>query len=285
MARNTITKKILCASLALTSAFASMAMMTACETSHPEVSMKLSFNGKTYTLEYELYRKLTPATAAHFLELVEANYYDGLCVHDYTASSWGMGGYEYDATKTEEGGLVYRDYFTEVKKISNFPISVYTDQNKSAATYTLYGEFKGNDFKTKNGSVSNGFGALTMYYTDKGTNAPKVWTVRQSDGQLAPKEYGMNSATSMFTMNVSSSTSAYNDRCTFATLKDGSVDDLQALQSAIASYIEDYSEDETFAPETEVTINEGDPFVSSGMDDFNVPEKPIVIEEMKVIKW
>ena len=283
MARKQSIKRIFCATLALTSAFASAAMMIACETSHPEVSMELEFNGKSYTLEYELYRKLTPATASHFLELVEANYYDGLCVHDYTSSSWGMGGYSYDETKTDEGGLVYKDYFTAVKSISKMPIRVWKDANKSESTYTLYGEFSKNNFKVTHDKNLNGFGALTMYYTTK-SDLYDVWCEKH-DGLLAKNPYNYNSATSMFTMNVSTSTTKYDNRCTFATLKEDSVDDLEALKAAVADYIEDFSEEEDFAPEVEVSINENDPFVGSGFDDFNVPVKPIVIKEMKVIKW
>ena len=54
----TITKKILCGVLALTASFGALATMTGCETSYPEVEIQLEFNGKAYTLEYKLYRKL-----------------------------------------------------------------------------------------------------------------------------------------------------------------------------------------------------------------------------------
>ena len=97
MAKN-IMKKTLCLALAVSSACVSLATMTACETSHPKVEMVLEFNNQTYTLEYNLNRKLTPATARHFLELVDAKFYDGLCVHDYQtsnnqASNWYTGVY------------------------------------------------------------------------------------------------------------------------------------------------------------------------------------------------
>ena len=87
MLRNKPLKKIMCAALAGVSVFASVAMFSSCTTSHPEVEMKLSFNDKSYTLQYKLYRKIAPSTVQHFLELVENGYYDGLCIHNYDAGT------------------------------------------------------------------------------------------------------------------------------------------------------------------------------------------------------
>ena len=64
------TKKILSGILALT-AFGCVATMTACETSRPEVQITLSFQGEEYELDYTLYRKIAPATVAHFLALAD----------------------------------------------------------------------------------------------------------------------------------------------------------------------------------------------------------------------
>lgn len=69
MLRNSF-KKLMSAALIGVSVFASATLFSACTTSHPEVEMKLSFNDKTYTLEYKLYRKIAPSTVQHFLELV-----------------------------------------------------------------------------------------------------------------------------------------------------------------------------------------------------------------------
>ena len=60
-------KKITCGILAAVSVFGCAATLTACETSHPEVEMKVEFNGETYTLDYKLYRELAPQTVKHFL--------------------------------------------------------------------------------------------------------------------------------------------------------------------------------------------------------------------------
>ena len=81
-------KKITCGILAAVSVFGCAATLTACETSHPEVEMKVEFNGETYTLDYKLYRELAPQTVKHFLWLADNGYYDGLCVHDYSQNDY-----------------------------------------------------------------------------------------------------------------------------------------------------------------------------------------------------
>ena len=285
MARNMM-KKILCLSLAAASTFASVAMLTACETSHPEVSMTLSFDGEDYELTYKLYRKLTPATATHFLELVDGGYYDGLCVHDYQDSIWYTGGYSFDSAKEDEGGLVFKSYATEAAKL-NLTSTVWLDYGRTETTYTLYGEFSANGFKVENGSVKNSFGALTTRYTDKGSMKEEpVWVVRSSDGETTSKDYGYNSATSLFSISLSTSASTATNYCTFATLKDDkSVDALEDLQAAIKAHIDSLGDASDFAPSVSVTINEEDEYVSSSEVSYSVPVEPIVIKKMTVKKW
>jgi cyclophilin family peptidyl-prolyl cis-trans isomerase len=283
MAKNMI-KKTLCLALATVSACASLVTMTACETSHPEVAMTLSFNGKTYQLDYNLNRKLTPATVKHFLALVEAGFYNGLCVHDYQTSNWYTGAYEY---KEDTSKLVYRPYLDAVKKIDekgNFSHTVWEDMGESKALYTLYGEFKSNSFEVQNGKVSNGFGSLTMRYTDKADVADTlVWVKRAND--TVWKDYGYNSATSMFSINVSTTSTSLNDYCTFAELDDGSVETLEDLKAAITNYIGEQNEDAEFTVETEAVINAEDAYMHEDEVFFNTPVKPIVIETITVTKW
>ena len=288
MARNMM-KKLLCLGLAATSTFASATMLSACEieTSHPEVSMTLSFDGEDYELTYKLYRKLTPATVTHFLELVEGEYYNGLCIHDYQDSAWYAGVYEYDATKEDEGGLVYKSYLTAAKAL-NLTSTVWKDAEKKESTYTLYGEFSGNNFRVENGKVQNGFGALTMRYTDKGAakDEETVFVAKASDGMLTPKRYDYNSATSMFSIATATSAANLTTYCTFAVLKDEkSVTKLEDLQAAVKAYIEELGDVSDFAPSVYVTINEEDDFVGSSEKSYAVPVEPIVIKEMKVKKW
>ena len=284
MAKN-IMKKTLCLAIAVTSACASLATMTACETSHPKVEMVLEFNDQTYTLEYNLNRKLTPATARHFLELVDAKFYDGLCIHDYQATSWYTGVYEY---KEENSSLVYRSYLDAVKKIEekgSFVPTVWNAENKTDPTYTLYGEFKANNFKVENGSITNGFGALTMRYTDKGDFADtRVWGQRSDGKGVDPKDYGYNSATSMFSINLSTVSTPINDYCTFAELDEDSVKVLENLKKAISNYVGDGNAD-NFVVETEALINEEDTYAHVNEVFYKTPVKPIKIASMTVTKW
>ena len=285
MTRNKITKKILCTALAVTSAFASLATLTACETSNPEVKMTVTFNGKDYELNYKLFRKLAPTTTTHFLELVDAGYYNGLCVHDYSSTEWETGAYTYDATKTDNGGLVYKDYFA-IAPTLNLTQTVWKDEERKTPTYTVYGEFSKNKFEVENGKVVNGFGALTMRYTDKGDHADtQAWVKLSDESGYTWKDYGYNSATSMFSINVSTTSTTLSDYCTFAELDEDSVEVLEDLKAAIADYIGDQSEDENFTVETEAVINAEDVYAHEDEVFFNTPVKPIKIETITVEKW
>ncbi|MBR2341249.1 MAG: peptidylprolyl isomerase [Clostridia bacterium] len=285
MAKNMM-KKTICLAIAVASACASLATMTACETSKPKVEMVLEFNEKTYTLEYNLNRNLTPTTARHFLELVDGKFYNGLCIHDYQTAAWYTGVYEY---KEDTNSLVYRSYLDAVKKLEEkglFTPTVWNDEQKTDPTYTLYGEFSKNSFRVENGSVRNSFGALTMRYTSKGDFADTlVWGQRSDGNGVSSKEYGYNSATSMFSINVSSVTSGFNEYCTFAELEEDSVEVLQSLQSAIEEYVESHVDAEDFTLQTEATINEEDAYAHADVAYFSTPVEPIKIASMKVTKW
>lgn len=287
-------KKAVCAILAVTGVCASLATFTACETNHPEVEMKIEFNGETYKLDYKLYRKLAPATVNHFLKLAENGYYDGLCVHDYdmSASRLYTGGYSYDDS-ADNGGLVYKDYYNVVKGYTiDDPASfwrVWTDSTKTTPTYTLYGEFEGNNYVVESGAKKPEFGSLTMYYTAKDTDA-RVSVVK-SDGEIGSRAYANNSATSLFYIALSSESGSDN-YCTFATLEDDSVETLEALQEAIETYIEDnYGDDEEneedFVTETYLYVDEDDAYVGghNGRVAYDVPNEPIVIKSVKVKKY
>ena len=295
-------KKFVSAALAATCIVGSAATFSACTTNHPEVEMQISFNGTTYTLEYKLYRKIAPNTVNHFLALVENGYYnekDGqnICVHDYTSSKWYTGAYAYDAKSEENGGLVYRDYFSIVDSFANKDfVSVWLDSNKSTPTYTLYGEFQNNGMKMDKGSfVSQSFGSLAMVYESMGSNASEydVYVERVDGNGIRSMKYEMNSATSMFSINISS-TGVDKNHATFATLKDDSVETLTELRDAIKAYIsanfpdDSESEDEPeFTEEYELHYGVGDPFISEAelTVNYDVPAEPIIIKSIKVLKY
>ncbi|MBO5241019.1 MAG: peptidylprolyl isomerase [Clostridia bacterium] len=268
--------------LAITGVCACTATLTACETPHPEVRLTLSFNDETYTLDYVLYRNITPATVNHFLALAENKYYDGLCVHDYTTGALYTGAYSYESEK-----LVYKNYFDTVA--SYIPQTVWSDSEKTKPTYTLYGEFESNNFSVENGDLSESFGALVMYYSDKKTEG-EVYVQRNQDGKLAPRSYEENSATSQFFISLNESASSNNDYCVFATLKEGSVSVLKSLQTAIADYVSNtYGEDEAdeFVTETEMEIDVDDEMLGGNGSTvfYDVPNEPIVITSVKVKKY
>ena len=64
-----------------------------CESKRPEISIRITFNGETYDLEYQLYRNMYPQTVAHYLELIDMDYFDGTVIHDYQSSRMVGGGY------------------------------------------------------------------------------------------------------------------------------------------------------------------------------------------------
>ncbi len=290
-----ILRKIVCTALTAATLVGGAFAFAGCTTNHPEVEMKIEFNGVTYTLEYKLYRKKATNTVNHFLALAENGYYDGLCVHDYTASKWYAGGYSFDKTSDVDGGLVYKDYFKTVAAYENKDfVSVWKDSDKTIPTYTLYGEFSENGMTVAKGDfLAQSFGSLSMFYEDKGENAEdyKVYVERLDGKGVSSKEYEMNSATSLFAINITG-TSVDKKHATFATLEEDSVDELTALKDAIAAYISaNFPEDEEDAPSftnaVSVHYGQGDLFI--GDDDltveYDVPVEPIVIKSVKVTKY
>lgn len=294
-------KKAISATLATVSIVGGAFAFTSCTTNNPEVEMRISFNGTTYTLEYKLYRRLAPNTVNHFLALVENGYYDemdgqNICIHDYSTSKWYAGAYSYNANSEENGGLSYRDYFSIVSAYANKDfVSVWRDSAKTMPTYTLYGEFPNNGMEMAKGSfLSPSFGSLAMHYESKGDNSDEfdVYVERVDGEGIRKLGYEKNSATSIFSINLSSSATADKSHCTFATLQDSSVEELEALQSAVNKFIEtnfpDADEDgESFTNEVEMSYGEGDPFIANaGLTvEYDVPTTPIIIKSIKILKY
>ena len=287
-------KKIVCAGLSLATLVGGVLAFGGCTTNHPEVEMEISFNGKTYTLEYKLYRKIAPNTVNHFIALAENGYYDGLCVHDYSDTQWVTGAYSYDANKETDGGLVYKDYFSIVSAFENKDfVSVWKDSDKSTPTYTLYGEFSANGMKMDKGDfIARSFGSLSMVYESKGANAAdyRVYVERLDGEGMRSMQYEKNSATSMFAINIGGS-GVDSNHCTFATLDEDSEEELTDLKNAIAAYIKsnftDKDEDEEFVESVEMECGVGDPFISEAELTlwYDVPSTPIIIKSVTVTKY
>ena len=283
---NKVFKKAISGILAFTGIFGCVGMFSACETNYPKVEMKIEFNDVTYTLEYNLNRKVAPATVAHFLNLAGNGYYNGLCVHDYTETKMYTGGYNY-----VDEALEYVDYYTEILKDKyqkDFPYTVWVDEAKTKPTYTLYGEFPNNKFNVENGRKKETFGSLTMFYTDKGDIEDKVWTLHPTNEEAYQLNYANNSATSLFYISLSTGSSYNSGYCTFAELAEGSVDDLESLQAAIESYIDDnYDDAEEFTTAVVMDVDGDDAFVGDHENEktYQVPNEPITIQTVTVKKY
>ena len=280
-----IFKKMICGVLAAVSVFGCAATLTACETANPEVEITVEFNGETYTLDYVLYRSTAPQTVQHFLWLADNGYYDGLCVHDYDATSGRLYTGAYSAADSASG-LVYKKYFDTIKGYKNygdFPVSVWLDKEQNTPSYTLKGEFADNDVVVESGALSETFGSLTMYYygISEDSIAEKDVYMLRADGNSASKcDYQYNYTTSMFYISLSATAKTNNAYCTFATLSSDSTSELMDLQDAIKD-IEDFTERKT------IIIGEDDPFVGTlALDEaISVPTTPIVIKTVKVTKF
>ena len=292
-------KKITCGILAAVSVFGCAATLTACETSHPEVEMKVEFNGETYTLEYKLYRELAPQTVKHFIWLADNGYYNGLCVHDYSQDDYlrlYTGAYSVAEAEDDADGLVYKNYYDTIagyKNYGDFPVSVWMEKEKTTPTYTLKGEFADNNFRVESGSLKETFGSLTMYYHNiasyEDVAQSDVYMIR-ADGKTPSKcDYKYNYTTSMFYISLATTTFTNKAYCTFATLQGGSKSKLEALQQALKDYIEEKYNGETadFTESESVTICEDDPFLGDHAirENFSVPKQPIVIKSVKVTKY
>lgn len=280
--------------LVLTAAFA----FVGCETKRPEISIKLSFNGQTYEMEYKLYRNMYPQTVAHYLELIDMGYFDGTVIHDYQSDRMVGGGYVYEGDDVEDD-LAAKDYDAATKdengNVTLENVSVWADENKESAYNTLYGEFSANGFTVENNGLTNSLGSIgTYYYTPIKTtgDAPRVWVQLNSDNSMDTRPYSYNSAKSMFYLYTGSSGTDSN-YCTFGVLKDsGDQETFQSLLDAIEEYTletlngGDEEGAEVFTSEVSMTIE--DEYWSEDSYEnvtFNVPKAQIVIESVRVLKY
>ena len=291
-------KKITCGILAAVGVFGCAATLTACETAHPEVEMKIEFNGETYKLEYKLYRKVAPATVNHFIWLADNGYYNNLCVHDYSEDDYlrmYTGAYAVAQSEDDADGLDYKSYYETIatyKNYASFPVSVWEDSEKKTPTYTLKGEFADNNFRVESGALKETFGSLTMYYHNiseyEDAAESKVYMLRADGKEPSKSDYRYNYTTSMFYISLSETAVTNKAYCTFATLEGDSKAKLEALQEALADYIADnYSDSESFTESETLNVCEDDPRLSdhSVTETFSVPKKAIVIKSVKVTKY
>lgn len=284
------------------------AALSGCQikTDYPEAKITIEFNSETYVLEYKMYRNMYPQTVQRFIELADSNFYDNTIIHDYQSSDWFAGGYTYDATTYQQafddgamGGYLETNSkekaYDDLFKSGAITPSVYanrgTDGKLTDALSTLIGEFKKNDHKIENGALGSKKGALRMYYSAKEAADELVWLDKTSTGQVLEHDYIYNSATTLFAIQASGTSSlTVSDYCIFAHLKDNDTTALTALQDAIKDYIEEYLDNDSakFKTTTEsIAIDLYDTVVEAGSNEaqFTVTKLPIIIKSVDVVKY
>lgn len=267
-----------------------------CESKRPEISVRISFNDKEYTLEYELYRNMYPQTVAHYLELIDMDYFDGTVIHDYQSARMVGGGYYYEGSDVDVADdLIEKDYDAATKdengNVTLENISVWEDADKERPYNTLYGEFEDNRFTIENNGLSETFGSIGTYYYTPANTSKKIYVQRNEDGEMDQRPYCYNATTSLFSIYTGSTgnSTAY---CTFGLLKEDDEQTLQDLLDAIEEYTletlngGDEEGTETFTVENQMNI-EDEYWEESVYEDvvFNIPRAQIVIEEIRVIKY
>lgn len=310
--------------LALAAIFAVTAALSACTitTKHPRATISVEFEGVTYDIQYTLYRNMYPKTVQHFIELADSGFYDGMIVHDYETNEWYTGGINYAA---EEGGsptenyasayttAALREYLTENDKEREYynlfnsgalTPSVYSrlvyDKDGNAtvsaedALPTLIGEFRDNDHNIEKGALTSKFGVLKMYYYDKGTVTDyKKVAIKNWNGEIMEHDYRFNCATSVFSIQCSSSSNLGESRyCVFGQLRNGEArGKLEQLLDAIDDYIEDnYSSSTSFTTTvSDFQVDNLDNFAEEdgrGLEeDFTLTASPIIIRSVKINKY
>ncbi len=279
-----------------------LVMFAGCTSTHPEVTITYSFNGEDYEVDYVLSRTDAPRTVQHFIELADAGYYDGMCIHDFTDVYIYGGGY----TLSEDGTLVEKDYWTEVKALEQekditFTQSVWQDAARTIPLYTVYGEFEENGVRMESGfarEYTHRAGALVMYYTPKINFDGDVTVQRNDNGdnndgeKYEQKSYRYNSATSFFyTFTGESNTENDRNYCVFGMAKNYTEQMTNGLLAAIDDYEAEREDDEefSFTEETTVKPNRYDPFedVRTNGDEvtYHVPVEPIIIRSVRVTKY
>lgn len=281
--------------------------MSGCNTAHPSANITIEFNDVEYKLKYKLYRNMYPQTVQHFIELAKNGFYDNTVIHDYQSSYWYGGGYTYVADaysaawNSSDAVEDLRDYLEDNSKEKQYyeiatasdsylTPSVYKEYNESAGytgkLTTLIGEF-GDQHEIENGALSASYGCLRMYYTSKDVDE-YVYLDKQGSDDGVMGEYENNSATSLFSIQVSSSTSADSSYCIFATLKNTDV--LDDLTTAISDYISDDTSVSTstfYKTVEDVSVDNYDEYVERNVNfkDYRVTKVPLIVKTVKITKY
>jgi cyclophilin family peptidyl-prolyl cis-trans isomerase len=155
---------------------------------------------------------------------------------------------------------------------------------------TLIGEFTNNKHTIDNGALTGGFGNLRMYYSDKSDDDGGDTVIYTKKDNNEDKEilaqYKYNSATSLFSIQVGTSTSSDSSHAIFGVLKDTTV--LTDLQTAITDWRDasDYTSS-TFTTSTTINIDDYDEIIGSQVNSatYKLTAEPIIIKSVKITKY
>lgn len=275
------------------------------ETKHPKVTITMEFEGKTYALNYTLYRNMYAQTVKHFIELADNGFYDNTLIHDYRTNNDFVGGlfnYDKDAYKSayDSGAQSVRGYLDSQYKLDAYNAlytagkmtqSVYMglDENgkvdKSTATNTVMGEFSENQHKIKTGALKSSFGALKMVYYTSTSVKTQCYSVRW-DKSVITDHYRYDSATSGFAMQIGSGSSFQTT--SYAVFGKLSAKADEERLNALLDVIADMKVDESFDVKT---IADGGyalsdvESVNSAISSFTATQKPLIVKSVKVKKY
>lgn len=296
---NKIFKRIVVA-VATMAVITSVPLMSACESSHPEAVITISYDGVEYELHYKLYRSMYPQTVRHFIELADAGFYDNTIIHNYASSYIYGGGYSYEVTEYEsdyetdfeEGEGAMREFLETHSKESLY-YSLFTSGRLTTSVYRDYidgsyigalpsviGEV-GDTHVIQHGALTGGFGALRMYYSDKSDLLEEGDVVYldkdgNEDGAIFD-DYAEHSATSIFSIQTSTS-SGSSSYCIFGELLE--TQPLTDLISAISSG--------STLSVSSVAIDEYDPIVGergTNTTTYAVTSLPIIVLSVEITRY
>ena len=281
---------------------AAFAMFTACDSAEPQVTITYTFLGEDYEVEYKLSRKGAPQTVQHFIELADAGYYDGTCIHHYVDSAFLYGGgYVYNEAT---GTITEKNYYEEVKGL-NLTQTVYTlgeNGQRGQPLYTVRGEFENNGVEGNTKTLTHQQGALAMFYTEKGNSSVRVGTIRADGGSENEGDeyqegdyYKYNCATSMFYTFTGAGTRTELDKYYTVFGRTSNFSQMQDLLDAIRDYIDTLGSADAFVDSGRYYINEHDPYDAvtgsttfSGENissTYDVPVEPIIVKSVEVTKY
>lgn len=309
-----LTKILICLASACAITF-SVAAASACnvETKHPEARITYEFNGKTYDVNYTLYRNMYPHTVKRFIELADNGFYDNTVIHSYETNDWFTGGYEYNAeaySSQSSGESLMSEYFESYSKEDAF-VQLFKDGKLSYSVYgnrgydsknnetvsaddalpSVMGEFYNNIRQDiDNGKLTQEYGCLKMFYYAKETTK-KVY-VTPTSKEIIMADYKNNCATSLFAVQTGTSSSySESNYAVFAKLKGTDVFD--DLVDAVRDYITDNhgGTASEFYNVTPVRVDNSESFSDKleadkgKSENFNAPKTPIIIKSVKITKY